>query len=142
MGLVELLGRYSKMSKPLPVQRKRSRQARRVAQPRVHKVRKRLSADVIASLVHDYKSDQSTTALMHTYKLGKGTVLCMLAEHGVKMRGLGIPEDRLTEAIHLYKSGWSLIRLGEHFGCSGETVRQMLLTAGLAMRPKWYRGPH
>jgi hypothetical protein len=60
---------------------------------------------------------------MQIYQLGKGTVLGILAECGVKMRGQGIPEDRLNEAIDLYQSGWSLVRVGDHFGCSGEWHR-------------------
>jgi len=39
------------------------------------------------------------------------------------MRGQGIPEDRLNQAIDLYQSGWSLVRVGDHFGCSGEWHR-------------------
>lgn len=59
---------------------------------------------------------------MQTYHPGKGTVLSILAQHGVAMRGQGIPEDRLSEVIELYKSGWSLMRVGEH--CSNDWQRR------------------
>jgi hypothetical protein len=78
---------------------------------------------------------------MQTYQLGKGTVLGILAGNGVKMRGQGIPEDRLNEAIQLYRSGWPLKRVAAHFGCSAETVRQTLLAAGVPLRRQWERGP-
>jgi hypothetical protein len=42
---------------------------------------------------------------MRAYGLGKGTVLGILEEHGVKLRGQGITDDRLGEAIELYRSG-------------------------------------
>jgi hypothetical protein len=40
---------------------------------------------------------------MQIYQLGKGTVLGILAECGVKMRGQGIPEDRLNQGIDLHR---------------------------------------
>ena len=123
------------------MQRRRRRPEQALAQPRVHDVRRRLGADVIAHLIHDHESGQSTAALMQNYQLGKGTVLSLLAEHGVKMRGQGIPEDQLGEAINLYKSGWSVMRVGKHFGCSAETVRQTLLAAGVPPRRQWEWGP-
>jgi Homeodomain-like domain len=54
-------------------------------------------------------------------------MLGILAGNGVKMRGQGIPEDRLNDAIQRYRSGWPLKRVAAHFGCSAETVRQTRL---------------
>jgi hypothetical protein len=48
----------------------------------------------------------------------------------VKMRGQGIPDDRLAEAIELYKGGLSLMRISKQFGCSAETIRHALIGAG------------
>lgn len=53
--------------------------------------------------------------------------------------GQGIPDDRIEKVIDLYKSGWSLLRVAEHVGCSGETVRQALLGAGITLRKRWER---
>jgi hypothetical protein len=78
---------------------------------------------------------------MRDYHLGKGTVLGILEEHVVKMRGQGFPDDRLGEAIELYKSGQSLMRISKQFGCSAEAVRQTLLGAGVKPRRQWERGP-
>lgn len=136
---VELLGRYSKIQKPLtkslPDASGRPRRSRSL----VHAVRRRLSADERSRLAADYEAGRSTTWLMQAYHLGKGTVLNMLAEQGVKMRGQGIPDDRIEKVIDLYKSGWSLLRVAEHVGCSGETVRQALLGAGITLRKRWER---
>jgi hypothetical protein len=60
---------------------------------------------------------------MRAYGLGKGTVLGILEEHGVKLRGQGITDDRLGEAIELYRSGLSLNRVAARLDCSAETVR-------------------
>jgi hypothetical protein len=75
--------------------------------------------------------------LMRDYDLGKGTVLSILEEHGVKMRGQGIPEDRLGEVIELYGQRLSLMRISEQFACSAEAVRQALKLAGVKLRKPW-----
>jgi hypothetical protein len=77
---------------------------------------------------------------METYRLGKGTVLGILEDQEVQMRGQGIPSDRLQEAIELYKSGLSLMRVAARFDCSAETVRQVLLAASVRLRKPWQRG--
>ncbi len=77
---------------------------------------------------------------MEGYGLGKGTVLGLLAEAGVKMRGQGIDTDQLPNLIRLYAEGWSLMRLAARFDCSGETIRQALLHADVALRKPWERG--
>jgi len=51
--------------------------------------------------VDDYQAGQSTTQFMQIYRLGKGTVLDLLADQGVKMRGQGLPDDQLAEAVRL-----------------------------------------
>jgi hypothetical protein len=73
--------------------------------PLVHAARRRLNDTKRSQLAADYKAGRSTTWLMRKYQLGKGTVLGILAEHSVTMRGQGIPHDRLDEAIGLYKRG-------------------------------------
>jgi len=40
----------------------------------------------------------------------------------------------LHEAIRLYGQGWSLARVGDHFGVGGETVRRALRLAGVPVR--------
>jgi hypothetical protein len=50
---VELLARYSKIPAPLPEWPSTGRRTRTAVQPRVHDVRRRLTNEVIARLVHD-----------------------------------------------------------------------------------------
>jgi hypothetical protein len=140
-GVVELHGRYSKtpLLPTFPVTTPRRLPS---ATPgRIHATRKRLRPDVIQQLVIDYKAGHSATTLMQAYGLGKGTVLGIVQEQGVKMRGHGVPDDRLGEVIELYKSGLSLMRISKQFDCSAETVRQALLGAGITLRRQWERGP-
>jgi hypothetical protein len=135
----ELLGRYSKLQKPLIKHLPDASGNPRPSRPLVHAARRRLNPEERRQLAVDYKAGRSTTWLMRTYYLGKGTVLNILKEQGVRMRGQGVPDDRLQEAIDLYKSGWSLMRVGQHVGCSGETVRQALLATGIKLRRRWER---
>jgi hypothetical protein len=137
---VELLGRYSKIQAPRTTPLCRASGKPQSSTPRVHSAQKRLGPNAVQQLVRDYEAGRSTTWLMQTYGLGKGTVLGILREHGVKMRGQGIPEERLSEAIELYKSGHSLMRISKRFRCSAETVRQALVGAGVKLRRPWERG--
>jgi DNA-directed RNA polymerase specialized sigma24 family protein len=77
---------------------------------------------------------------MRRYHLGKGTVLNILAEQSVKMRGQGIPDDRRNEAIKLYKAGLSLRQVADRLDCSAETVRQVLMASRVLLRAPWERG--
>ena len=78
-------------------------------------------------------------ALMATHGLGKGTVLNLLRNAGVDLRGQGQRNIDLTEAIDRYRTGWSLVKLGAAYDCDAETVRKALRVAGVALRKPWER---
>ena len=137
----ELLGRYSKIAPPLHLEPDTRRRQPAITRPRLHNVRKRLNSEDFAGIAADYQAGQSTIALVKTYALGKGTVLSILANQGVQMRGQGIPEGQLDEAIRLYIGGLSLKRVADRLGCSAETVRQTLLAAGVPLRRQLEHGP-
>lgn len=141
MTTVAVLTRYSKIAAPTAVPFDRPRREPDVASPRVGAVRRRLRPELIAQLVADYEAGHSTTQLMQTYGPGKATVLSILAECDVKMRGRGIPDNRLQEAIQLYRGGLSLKAVAHRLDCSAETVRQALMAVGVTMRARWERGP-
>lgn len=132
---MKVLTRYSKIAAPPTVLVERPRRKPDTAARRIGAVRRRLRPELIARLVSDYRAGHSTTQLMQTYGLGKGTVLSILAECDVKMRGQGIPDNRLQEAIQLYRGGLSLKAVAHRLDCSAETVRQALMAAGVTMRP-------
>lgn len=111
----------------------------KAARPGVHAARRRLSPETVNQLVADYEAGKSSTVLMKTYDLGKGTVLSILEEHGVQMRGQGLPATRLQEAVEFYNAGLSLKRVAGRLDCSAETVRHALLAAGVPMRARWER---
>lgn len=91
-------------------------------------------------MVIDYQAGQSTASLSESNGLGKGTVLDILEEPNVQLRGQGLPDDRLAEATWLYNEGWPLRRLGPFLGCSPDAVRLGLIRAGVTLRKPWERG--
>jgi hypothetical protein len=53
---------------------------------------------------------------MTRYSLGKGTVIRLLRSQGVTLRHRSLTEDQVLQAIPLYQQGWSLAKVGQHFG--------------------------
>lgn len=133
---VELLRRYSN----LPILSSFGHTARRVVAdppPRpIQSARRRLGPAVVAQLVADYQAGQSTTAIMQTFGLGKGTVLRLLQEAGIERRGQGQRKIDLAEATARYQAGCSLAKLAATYGCDAETMRTAFRRAGLRLRPR------
>ena len=123
---VDLVGRYSnfppltKLDEITPVRR------RSVPHPRVHKAQQRLGAKRVAELIADYRAGAPSTALMTKFKLGKGTVLKILEDHGVARRNQPLSPEQRDEAIELYLSGWSMAKVGRHFGRQHTVIRDLL----------------
>jgi hypothetical protein len=91
--LAEVLGRYSKIAKL------------DIAAPRIHAAKRRLGSAKVAQLVADYQAGQTTTQLMTTYRIGKGTVLRLLETAGVPRRNQPLTPKQCAEAITLYPAG-------------------------------------
>jgi hypothetical protein len=70
----------------------------------------------VAQLLEDYQAGAPATELMKQYGIGKGAVLGILNEAGVTRKQRRMSNEQLTEAAELYHQGWSLVRLGNHFG--------------------------
>lgn len=94
--------RYSKIPPPLVISRSSSVRPGQRRVRRIHAVRPRLGPELVEQLVHDYEAGETTAELCRSYGLGKGTVLSLLTERGVAMRGQGLPADQLPEAKRLY----------------------------------------
>lgn len=136
-----VIGRYAKIPPPLKIRLSAGCRRPEATPKRIHAARRRLGPEIIAQLAADYESGRSTTWLMQTYGLGKGTVLGLLEEYGVQLRNQGVPPDQLDEIIRLYRSGLSLAKVAASFGCSAETARRALMAAGVRLRAPWERGP-
>jgi DNA-directed RNA polymerase specialized sigma24 family protein len=99
----------------------------------------RLKPRTLDQLATDYEAGIPTTQLMKIYGLGKGTVLQILASHGVKLRNQPLTPDQVELAIKHYQAGWSLKRISTELGADHETIRRVLKRAGVVMRKPWER---
>jgi hypothetical protein len=80
-----------------------------------------------------------STELTTKYDIGKGTVLRLLDDAGVIRAQHRLTMGQLEEAGTLYVQGWSLSRLGEHFGFDQATIWNGLKRKGVTMRKPWER---
>lgn len=95
----------------------------------------RLGPDGVARLVSDYQAGRSTKWLQRTYGLSQGAVLRLLDVNGVPRCLRGLTDQQVHEAIRLYAAGWSLTRIGDHFGKDHTVVKNALRRAGARLRP-------
>jgi uncharacterized protein (DUF433 family) len=136
--LVELLGSYSnpdilaRLERILAGQNKDRASARTV---RSRQTQRRLGPEEVADLVSEYATGRTIGDLATDFGIHRTTVLAHLERQGVKRRS-GIITGNLPVATLLYEQGWSLMKIGEHFGVDGETVRQALRKAGVPLRAR------
>src|SRR5688572_1963288 len=81
-----------------------------------------------------YKAGRTLNELAVEFQIHRRTVAAHLERNGIPRRAQvsKLSHVQVLEAIHLYASGSSLVRLGEHFDVNAETVRRALLQAGIA----------
>jgi hypothetical protein len=88
----------------------------------------------VAQLVADYQAGHSTKSLQRTYGISQGAVLRLLDVNGVPRRQRGLTDKQVQEAIRQHAEGWSLTRIGDHFGKDHTVVRNDLLRTGVQLR--------
>lgn len=136
-----MVGRYSRRSDLLHRLRKVYAQVQVVQTgPRddvnytPYRLEQRLDVAVQMKLVRDYETGTPTTQLTEAYRLSKASVLKLLREAGVAMRCQGLDEEQTVEAIRLYRSGLSLVRVGAQVGFGPTSVANALRGAGVRLR--------
>jgi hypothetical protein len=146
--LVEVLRRYSRQT----YQEKALRNIIRILDselpPRaqdtqighVHRIDVRCDATVLETLVAEYGAGASTVELQERFGLGKGSVLSILHEAGVKIRRQPMDEQRLEEIKRLYQSGLTIREVAAVLVVPKTTVQDALARLGQAMRPAARRG--
>jgi uncharacterized protein (DUF433 family) len=137
--LVELMKRYSKpvyqgrrLRRMVELAEKSAKMQVREAAPlpQTQRVDRRLSAETIAELVQTYRDGVSTTELRRRYELSQGSVIKILHERGVEMRGQGLADGDVAVVAEMYRNGKTLAQLGGQFGVSPNAVRRALVSAG------------
>jgi|1185.fasta_scaffold301550_1 transposase len=102
-------------------------------------IQRHLSADDVLSVIAAYEQGATIDELATRFGVHRTTVMAHLERQGAPRR-CGTVTKNLNEATRLYEQGWSLARVGDHFGVDGETVRRALRAAGVTLRPR--RGHH
>ena len=78
----------------------------------MHRIDRRLPAETIDELIQAYRKGTPTTQLRKRYCLSQGSVIKILHEHGVEMRGQGLADSDVSAAAELYRGGMTLAQLG------------------------------
>jgi len=71
-----------------------------------------------------------------TFGVHRKTVRDIAVEAGLDPHPRGLHPEDLGRAATLYRSGWSLVRVGEDFGVNASTVMNALKREGVEMRPR------
>jgi transposase-like protein len=106
---------------------------------RQRQTQRRLTAEQRQQLAAGYEAGANIKQLAAQWGLHRTTVAAQLREAGVQLRGQGLPDGVLDEAIRLYDAGWSCQRLAERYGCNATTVWKVLQQTGVKLRAPWER---
>ncbi len=96
----------------------------------------RLNSVQVIRLAELYNAGANLRQLASELDIDRRTVSAHLRQFGVEMRHASHPIATVDEMAREYRSGRSLAAVGEKFGYDGETVRQALSGAGVAIRPR------
>ena len=107
-----------------------------VAPPPRHEkqIQRRLDVTAQAAVVAEFQTDATIRALAAKHQIHRTTVTAILERAGVPARQRGMRPEQITEAMELYGEGWSLAKLGKHYGVTDMTVRARLIEVGVVMR--------
>lgn len=84
-----------------------------------------------------YRAGSTVKELACAFDISRETVGQHLNRRGVERRVQGLQPEDVPQAAELYRTGWSLAKLGEKFGTAANTVRTRLLEVGVKMREPW-----
>jgi hypothetical protein len=128
--LVEVLGHYSNQARPVAVV------AEVAAAPKVGvrsepKTRQytRLSEAQVAEMVARYAAGETAGRLAVAFGIHRHRVMRLVKAHGVVPRSRKLSDEDVLEAASFRAQGWTLVRIGKHFGVDGATIRRALIAA-------------
>jgi hypothetical protein len=141
--LVEVLRRYSRQTYQEKTLRNITRILDSELPPRaqeaqighVHRIDVTCDRTVLETLAAEYEVGASTVELQEKFGLGKGSVLRLLHEAGVKVRRQPVDDERLEEIRRLYQSGLTIREVAAALAMPKTTVQDALARAGQPMRP-------
>lgn len=103
--------------------------------------RHHLATHEIEELVADYQTGSTAKELGDRWGVHRTTVAALLKARGVQLRNRPLDEAELSSAIGLYQSGLSLATVGQRLARDPNSVRMVLLRAGVPRRDTHGRPP-
>ena len=85
-------------------------------------------------LIDSYRGGATVYELGARFKIDRRTVSVILKREGVMLRRRGLDTEQVDQAVHLYGTGWSLAKIGEHLGVDAGTVHARLRERDVRMR--------
>lgn len=86
-------------------------------------------------LVESYRAGNAVKDLALEHGISRQTVAAILDRHRIEHRQQVLSRDDIAEAVRLYQSGWSLVRVGNHLHVNASTVLNVLRRIGAEVRP-------
>lgn len=98
-----------------------------------HRVRRRLSPEVIAQVVERYRSGATAAELGAEHGVSKNGMLKLLREQGVQIRTKSLPTAVVTQAKRLHERGVSMRQVSEQLGVSRTALRRNFREMGVGV---------
>jgi transposase len=89
----------------------------------------------VTQLVGEYQAGGRVKELAESYRVHRDTVSRLLRQADVEPRFKGLTNAQVSEAMQLYRDGWSIRQVAARYDRSYELVRRALLRAGVELRP-------
>ena len=86
-------------------------------------------------MLQRYQAGESANALALAFEVHRTTIVRHLEAAQVAIWYRILSDGHLAEARRLYEQGWSLARLGQHFGVATGTVLNAFQRIGVPTRP-------
>jgi len=138
--LVEVLGRYSKLSQQdewISELLKMVPAGPVEGVPRTKRqVQRRLAARELEEFSTAYRTGSSIRELAQYFKINRTTVHAQVNALGLPRRYPRLTPADVKEAAEMYRSGKSLIAVANHFGVAGDTVALALRQSGVEIRKR------
>lgn len=96
----------------------------------------RLRPEEVDLVVAAYQAGSTRAEVATQFGIHKNTVTDHLERRGVPRRLQSLTHSQVDKAAKLYKHGWSLARIGEHFQVDPSTVWRAFRRARVKMRPR------
>lgn len=93
----------------------------------------------MSKLIELYLAGKEINELAHQFEISRTTVMKHVERAGASRRR-GVIVEHLDEARQLYEQGWSLTKVGQHFGVDASTVGYSFRKAGVPRRDSHGRG--